>query len=154
LPAAGVRLLAAAEALSGLPAASTWPATQMEFKRYLDLARAKLANSDFHKEQTAGCGLSLEQAVAFAMNLSFPTTPVEAEPIQTGHAAGLTKRELEITGLIGQGMTNGEIADKLVLSKRTVETHISHILAKLGLAGRAQVMRWRLDQGLTKDPIR
>jgi predicted ATPase/DNA-binding CsgD family transcriptional regulator len=154
LPDSGVRLLAAAEALSGLPAASTWPATQMEFEQYLDLARAKLANSDFHKEQTTGRGLSLEQAVAFAMNLSFPTTPVVAEPIQTEHAAGLTKRELEITGLIGQGMTNGEIADKLVLSKRTVETHISHILAKLGLAGRAQIMRWHLGQGLTKDPIR
>jgi two-component system NarL family response regulator len=45
-------------------------------------------------------------------------------------------------------MTNGEIAAELVLSKRTVETHVSNILSKLGLSGRSQVMRWVIDHGL------
>jgi predicted ATPase/DNA-binding CsgD family transcriptional regulator len=154
LPAAGTRLLAAAEAVSGLPAASTWPATQMEFRRHLDLAHARLTPSDFQAEQVIGHSMSLEQAIDFALNLSFPTALMVAEPVKTGHARGLTERETEIAGLIAQGMTNGEIADELVLSKRTVETHINHILAKLGLAGRAQIIRWALDQGLTKAPIR
>jgi DNA-binding NarL/FixJ family response regulator len=99
--------------------------------------------------------MSLEQAVDFAMNLSFPTdAELETAPVQTGRAGGLTEREMEIAGLIGQGMTNGEIAGELVLSKRTVETHIHHILSKLGLTSRAQIIRWVLDQGLAKDPIR
>ncbi len=155
LPDAGVRLLSAAEALSGLPAASTWPATQMEYKQHLGFARAKLTNDDFQAEQAAGSGLSLEQAVNLAVHLSSQTNAAsETELAKAERAGGLTERELEIAGLIGQGMSNGEIAAELVLSKRTVESHIRHILAKLGLAGRAQVMRWALDQELAKDPIR
>jgi len=48
-----------------------------------------------------------------------------------------------------QGKTNGEIAAELVLSKRTVETHISNILSKLGLTSRAQIMLWAIDHKLT-----
>jgi DNA-binding NarL/FixJ family response regulator len=50
--------------------------------------------------------------------------------------------------LIWQGKSNSEIATELVLSKRTVETHVSHILSKLGLSNRAQIMRWTIDHGL------
>lgn len=148
IPAAGVRLLAAAEAVSGLAAASTWPATQMEFGLYLDQARARLSESDFQAEQARGGGLALEQAVDLALSL----TPQAAAGPETERPAGLTGRELEIAGLIGQGLTNGEIAAALVLSKRTVETHASHILAKLGLSNRAQIMRWAVDHELTGDP--
>ncbi len=148
MPAAGARLLAAAEAVSGLAAASTWPATQMEFGRYLDQARARLSESDFQAEQARGRGMALEQAVDLALSL----TPQAAAGPETERPAGLTGRELEIAGLIGQGLTNGEIAAALVLSKRTVETHASHILAKLGLSNRAQVMRWAVDHELTGNP--
>jgi NarL family two-component system response regulator LiaR len=60
----------------------------------------------------------------------------------------LTGREREVAMLIGQGKSNSEIATELVLSKRTVETHVSHILSKLGLSNRAQIMRWAIDHGL------
>ena len=142
-PEVGVRLLAAGEALSELPAASTWPPTQMEFNRYLDLARAKLTTGEFQAEQTAGKDLSLDQAVDCAMNPSAQIENVpKVEPNPAEQTGGLTGRELEIAALVGQGMTNKEIAVKLVLSKRTVETHVHHILGKLDLAGRAQIMRW------------
>ena len=59
-------------------------------------------------------------------------------------------REREVAALIAQGKTNGEIADELVVSKRTVETHIAHILSKLGLTHRAQVVRWAIENGLAK----
>jgi DNA-binding NarL/FixJ family response regulator len=54
--------------------------------------------------------------------------------------------------LIGQGKTNSEIAADLVLSKRTVETHVSNILSKLGLAGRGQIMLWAIERGLSQPP--
>jgi DNA-binding CsgD family transcriptional regulator len=55
---------------------------------------------------------------------------------------GLTRRELEVAELVGQGLTNREIARRLVLSERTAQNHVQHILTKLGLANRSQVAVW------------
>ena len=150
LPTAGARLLAAAAAISKQPSASLWKATQMEFERYLDLARLRLPQTEFQAEQTIGSAMSLEQAVNYAQNLILkPRTPPVIEKITDG----LTRREREVAMLVGQGKSNREIATGLVLSKRTVETHVSHILSKLGLSNRAQVMRWAIDHGLNQTPI-
>ncbi len=54
----------------------------------------------------------------------------------------LTVREFEIARLVAEGMTNGEIADQLGLSPRTVGAHVEHILAKLGAARRAEIAAW------------
>jgi len=51
----------------------------------------------------------------------------------------LTRREAEIAGLIALGMSNKEIGEKLVIGRRTVESHVEHILQKLALASRTQV---------------
>jgi DNA-binding CsgD family transcriptional regulator len=56
----------------------------------------------------------------------------------------LTRREREVVGLLARGRTNREIADALVISERTVENHVSNVLAKLGLDSRAQVAIWVL----------
>ncbi len=121
----------------------------MEDEQYLELARAKLTDAEFQAEQAAGRAMSLEQAVDYAQNL--PLKP-EIAPALEETPDGLTGREREIAALIGQGKTNGEIATELVLSKRTVETHVSKILSKLGLTSRAQIMRWAIDHGLTQTP--
>ncbi|WP_394617664.1 ATP-binding protein [Lentzea sp. JNUCC 0626] len=60
--------------------------------------------------------------------------------------AGLTRREAEIAGHVAQGLTNKQIAALLRLSERTVETHVQHVLAKLGLANRTQVAAWSARQ--------
>jgi non-specific serine/threonine protein kinase len=62
----------------------------------------------------------------------------------------LTSREREVARLIAQGKTNGEIADELVVSKRTVESHIASILSRLGFTNRAQIVRWAFESGLLK----
>lgn len=147
LPADGARLLAAAIAISGQPSASAWKATRMEFERYLDLAHLKLTQSEFQAEQTVGSAMSLEQAVNYAKNLILNPRTL---PMIEKTPDGLTRREREIAMLIGHGKSNSEIANELVLSKRTVETHVGHILSKLGLSNRAHVMRWAIDHGLTQ----
>ena len=56
--------------------------------------------------------------------------------------------EVEILQLVAQGLTNDEIAEKLVVSERTVRTHVSNILAKLQLANRTQAALYALKEGL------
>jgi non-specific serine/threonine protein kinase len=146
LPAAGTRLLAAVVTIGWERHAGTraWPATQMAYENTLRLVQAQLSDIEFQGEQAAGRSLSLEQAVEYALNLPLSLTS------QEGMGAGqvLTVREREITALIAQGRSNGEIADELVISKRTVEKHIANILSKLALASRAQIVRWAIENGL------
>ena len=61
---------------------------------------------------------------------------------------GLTEREREVVRLVAQGKSNREIADALVVTKRTVETHINNILYKLNLASRTQIVVWAVEKGL------
>lgn len=61
---------------------------------------------------------------------------------------GLTKREMEILKLIAEGYTNQEIADRLVISITTVQTHRAHIMAKLGLRSPAELIKYALRHGL------
>jgi DNA-binding NarL/FixJ family response regulator len=60
----------------------------------------------------------------------------------------LTKREVEIIGHIGNGLTNNEIATKLFLSSVTVDTHRKNILAKLGLKNTASLVRYAMENKL------
>jgi NarL family two-component system response regulator LiaR len=60
----------------------------------------------------------------------------------------LTERELEVLKLVAQGLPNQEIAESLVLSERTVRTHVSNILSKLHLANRTQAALYALKEGL------
>jgi two-component system response regulator NreC len=60
----------------------------------------------------------------------------------------LSDRELEVLRLIALGHTNNEIADKLYLSVRTVESHRAHIQQKLGMTTRSELVRYALDRGL------
>lgn len=63
----------------------------------------------------------------------------------------LTPREREVLPLLAQGLSNKEIAEQLVISVKTVKTHVSNILQKLHLTDRTQVRIWALHQGMTDD---
>ena len=71
-----------------------------------------------------------------------PGLPPTADP--------LTEREVEVLRLVAQGLTNDEIANKLVVSERTVRTHVSHILDKLHLANRTQMALYAVREGIAK----
>jgi DNA-binding CsgD family transcriptional regulator len=73
----------------------------------------------------------------------------------------LSTREFEVARLVARGMTNGEIAEQLIVSPKTVSAHIEHILAKLGVARRAEIAAWsstvtspaRSDEASTGGPV-
>ena len=60
----------------------------------------------------------------------------------------LTEREREVVRLVARGMTSREIADLLVVSERTIETHVDHVRGKLGVRSRAQIAAWAIEHGL------
>jgi DNA-binding CsgD family transcriptional regulator len=60
----------------------------------------------------------------------------------------LTPREREVASLIAEGLTNGQLAERLYISPKTAAVHVSNILMKLGLGGRAEVAAWAVRQGI------
>lgn len=74
--------------------------------------------------------------------------PVETKRQPLNPLDHLTPRELEVLQLIAKARSNKEIADTLVITEKTVKTHVSHILDKLGLADRTQAAVYAIKQGL------
>jgi DNA-binding NarL/FixJ family response regulator len=75
--------------------------------------------------------------------------PVRASPLLTT----LTDREREVTALVGDGMSNTEIAHQLTLSPLTVKTHVNHAMTKLGARDRAQLVVLAYQTGLARAPL-
>ena len=84
--------------------------------------------------------------------LPHPRSPSPAQATKQAFG-GLSKREREVAVLIAQGKSNREIADMLVLSERTIESHVSSILFKLDYTSRTQIATWALAKGLTRDNV-
>ncbi|MDJ0343930.1 response regulator transcription factor [Streptomyces sp. H10-C2] len=83
---------------------------------------------------------------AYAHHL--PRRPVGQEPADDPRLSALTERELEILVALGQGWTNREIAERLVLAESTVKTHVGRVLAKIGARDRIQAVILAYDLGL------
>ena len=59
----------------------------------------------------------------------------------------LSERELEIIDLVAQGLTNQEIGERLMISKRTVDNHVSNVFTKTGAQNRVALLNWAMDHG-------
>ena len=90
--------------------------------------------------------VTLHPLVAARVLRSLRGENAEEEPI----FADLTERELEVLKLIANGLTNNQIAEKLVISENTVKGHVSNILSKLHLADRTQVAVYAWQKGIVK----
>jgi predicted ATPase/DNA-binding CsgD family transcriptional regulator len=145
------RLLGASHAVwrtSGAKIDETSPYSQVEKGLQEAVAEAVGAGA-FERAFAEGASYSFDEAVALALGEGDGGSPQPSRSSgRTGADApgGLTRRELEIAGLLAEGLTNREIAARLVIAQRTAETHVDHILSKLGMTSRAQVAAWIAEQ--------
>lgn len=149
LPIEAVRLLTVAVTWAAESILEAYPGERFAYREALAAAQSELTDQAFKEAQRDGRRLAIDQAIDLALAL-----PLRGETAPTGAQAefgGLSAREREVVRLIAQGKSNSEIADELVLSKRTVEKHIGSILSKLELTSRAQIVRWAIEQGLLRD---
>ena len=81
--------------------------------------------------------------------MTSPATDPIPDPQVLAANLGLTPREGEVLALIAEGLSNLEIAGRLVVSEATVKSHVNHLLAKIGVRGRAQAVSVAYQHGLT-----
>jgi DNA-binding CsgD family transcriptional regulator len=142
------RLLGAAdrqwEAAGGSPfAAGMW---LDEHDAHACAARQALGDRVYEAEFAHGRALTLDQAVAYAVAEEPPVPPAAAPG-----AVRLTRRQREIARLVAHGLSNREIASRLVISQRTAESHVQNILTALGVTSRAQIATWYATQGFPEE---
>jgi non-specific serine/threonine protein kinase len=119
------------------------------YGRYRTATRAQLGESAWAAAWVSGQAMTLDQAVAFALATAEPVPPgVLGESVVGPQPSILTPREHEVAILVARGLTNHQIASELGMAQRTADTHVSHILHKLGLASRARVRDWAEAHGL------
>ncbi|MEV0399271.1 LuxR C-terminal-related transcriptional regulator [Actinoallomurus sp. NPDC050550] len=105
--------------------------------RYEARLRAAIGDREFAAAYDRGMRLDVNGAVALAV--AEREADLEAPQAERGIAAVLTRREREIADLVAEGLSNKEIAAALVISQRTAEGHVEHILRKLGFTSRSQI---------------
>ncbi len=145
------KLLGAGNCLFETLGAVRVPVTQSEHDRAMVDLREALGEEALAAAWTEGRAMTTEQAIEYALAEPDRDERTKVSPqTMKEKFGGLTPREREVAVLIAQGKSNPEIAEALVVSERTVTTHVSNILSKLGFTSRTQVASWATEKRLTK----
>jgi DNA-binding CsgD family transcriptional regulator len=136
------RLLGAGQALKrrGASFADVGPYREHRAQCVRD-ARDALGEAAYAAAFEAGSRCTLEEAVGHALG-GHRARHMPSRPPTRSAGDLLTRREGQIAALVAQGLTNRDIATQLVISRRTAESHVDHILTKLGFTSRAQIAKW------------
>ncbi|MFF2059998.1 protein kinase domain-containing protein [Rhodococcus qingshengii] len=136
-------LMGTAEEMSTSVGSSTAvvPGLAVHHDAYEGKARRLLGERAFAAARKKGGALGFQAAVAYALReQQLPSGTWSAGP-----SLRPTKREIEVAGLVAEGLINKEIAARLVISPRTAQGHVEHLLVKLGFTSRAQIAAWFVE---------
>jgi non-specific serine/threonine protein kinase len=159
--ARAARLFGAAEAEREAVGVGLAPQVRAAYPSALANVRAALGETRYREEWSAGRDLSLDEATVEALAELDADGGAASAPAsigqgvatgRTGAESDLTAREREVAALIGEGRTSREIAELLVISERTADTHADRIRTKLGLRSRAEIAAWAVRQGFANGP--
>jgi predicted ATPase/DNA-binding CsgD family transcriptional regulator len=156
----GLASIVAAEG-SIVRAARLWGAEETLLEKLEDAVYTYVPDRSLHRSQVAavrplideaaweaawaeGRAMSPEQVVEYTLEQEPAPEPAAPEP----YLAGLSAREADVLRLVATGLTNAEVAEKLFLSSRTVDWHLSSIYRKLGLHSRTEASRFASEHGL------
>jgi ATP/maltotriose-dependent transcriptional regulator MalT len=139
-PQRAARLLGAAENLQAETGIRLMRHMEPLLMQAREAISASLGAANLESETQAGRRMVMDEAIAYALDEKKPSR-VAGPPIKTS-TSPLSKRELEIAELVSEGISNKEIASRVFLSERTVETHVSNILDKLGVNSRVEISSW------------
>jgi non-specific serine/threonine protein kinase len=123
---------------------------EADYAKSLTNARRQLDEATFRTAWAEGRALTLDQAIACALTESNHESRGNELPRKIKvEFGGLTPRERQVAVLVARGYSNPEIAHALVISERTVTTHVTNIFSKLGFTSRTQIASWATAKGLT-----
>jgi predicted ATPase/DNA-binding CsgD family transcriptional regulator len=146
-PQRAARLLGAAESMQAETGIRLMPKMEPLVSKPRETTAASLGISTFESETQAGRRMGMDEAIAYALEEK-KAAPHVSRATKSG-TMPLSKRELEVAGLISDGLSNKEIASRLFLSERTVESHVSKMLNKLGINSRVEIASW-VAHGVTQ----
>jgi len=133
----------AAAAVRELAGARSIPIWQDRVDAAIEEARRMLGLEAAGRELARGRSLDFAEAVSLAQKVTAKPIKQEVAPMM-----GLTRRELEIAAMVAQGMSNRDMASRLVIAQRTVEGHVENIRSKLGFHSRTQIAAWAVERKL------
>jgi DNA-binding CsgD family transcriptional regulator len=133
--AAAARLLGAADAMRLRNGSVRFKVFDDMFGAAVAASREALGDNGFEETWTSGAGLSAEEAIAYAQR-----GRGERKRPPSGWES-LTPTERDVVRLVSEGLTNKDIAARLFISPRTVQTHLTHVYTKLGLTSRVQLVQ-------------
>jgi predicted ATPase/DNA-binding CsgD family transcriptional regulator len=145
------RLFGTAKALMGAIGYRLAPQEMAVLEPYRASVRSRLGEADWEKSLAEGGAMGLDQAAAYALSKersSKHLSPTESPVSSTPGPAELSPREVEVLGLVAEGLTNAQVAQRLFLSPRTVQRHLNSIYHKLGVSSRAVATRFAIEHGL------
>jgi non-specific serine/threonine protein kinase len=146
-PLDALRFAGAGDALREAIGTPLSPAARVSLEASMARARNALRADLATSAWETGRSLPLDDVIADALK-----SDVEREDnaVAADAASQLSAREREVARLVALGLTNRDIAERLVVSERTAENHVQHVLNRLGLRSRAQVAAWAVHRGLTE----
>jgi ATP/maltotriose-dependent transcriptional regulator MalT len=149
------RLWGAAEALREAQGTPLPPISRADYERSVTAARTQLGEQAFAVAWAQGRSMTLDQVLTarepVTMSMSFPITQAPSPPPEKSlptYPDGLTAREVEVLRLVAQGLTNEQVAQQLVISPRTVNTHLTSIFSKIGASSRSAATRYAMEHHL------
>jgi len=138
------QLWGAAEALREAIDVPRLPVDRRGYEQAVATVRAQLGEEAFAIAWQEGRTMSPEQARAASGELS--SSPTTASP--PTYPNGLTTREVEVLRVVAQGLTNEQVAERLVISPRTIDTHLTSIYSKIGVSSRSAATHYAIEHHL------